>query len=199
MLFFLSYLDQNIKNDYFLKIALTNTASNIASSLRASIQNVRDARAQFLAAMHDVSSSLPQPADSTSTTAPQSTGATSSAATPVPAPVGRVLTAVDQDIVTQMISMGFSPELAREAVLQSPPDSLEQAVEYCFNHPTSSAVTTQATTAADGISNESEASGTQERNVDESIRTQTARPVIEQPSVAVLEAPTPGTITDEAA
>jgi len=37
-----------------------------------------------------------------------------------------------------MIAMGFSPELAQEAVNRSPPDSLEQAVEYCFNHPNNS-------------------------------------------------------------
>ncbi len=47
----------------------------------------------------------------------------------------RQLTPVDQEIITQMIAMGFSPELAQEAVNRSPPDSLEQAVEYCFNHP----------------------------------------------------------------
>lgn len=173
-------------NKNFLFIALTNTASNIASSLRASIQNVRDARAQFLAAMHDVSSSLPQPADSTTTS--QAAPAVST----VPAPVGRVLTPVDQDIVTQMISMGFSPELAREAVLQSPPDSLEQAVEYCFNHPTNSAITSQAATASATIS-ESETISAQERNVD----AQTARPVIEQPTVTGLEATSASTITDE--
>lgn len=54
--------------------ATTNTATNLASSLRASIQNVRDARAQFLAAMHDVSSSLPQPPDANSTTPATATG-----------------------------------------------------------------------------------------------------------------------------
>lgn len=48
--------------------------------------------------------------------------------------------------------MGFSPELAQEAVLRSPPEALEQAVEYCFNHPNgggSAATTSSTTTPAD--------------------------------------------------
>lgn len=53
----------------------------------------------------------------------------------------RQLTPVDQEIIMEMISMGFSPELAQEAVIRSPPDSLEQAVEYCFNHPTNTSNT----------------------------------------------------------
>lgn len=47
--------------------------------------------------------------------------------------------------------MVFSAELAHEAVSRSPPDSLEQAVEYCFNHPNgataSSSTETTATTS----------------------------------------------------
>ena len=44
--------------------------------------------------------------------------------------------------------MGFSAELAHEAVSRSPPDSLEQAVEYCFNHPNAAATTSTASAAA---------------------------------------------------
>ena len=65
----------------------------------------------------------------------------------------RQLTEQDNELIMQMVSMGFSPELAHEAVSRSPPDSLEQAVEYCFNHPnpstsSSSAQAADETTAA---------------------------------------------------
>ncbi len=49
--------------------ASNSTASNLTSSLRASIQNVRDARAQFLAAMQDASTSHPVTVPNTTTTA----------------------------------------------------------------------------------------------------------------------------------
>jgi hypothetical protein len=70
-------------------------------------------------------------------------------------PAARQLTPLDNELIMQMISMGFSAELAHEAVSRSPPDSLEQAVEYCFNHPngattdtpTATPATTSATTA----------------------------------------------------
>jgi uncharacterized UBP type Zn finger protein len=54
------------------------------------------------------------------------------------------LTQVDQVLVKQMISMVFSLELAHEAVLRSPPDSLEKAVDYCFNHPNTGSTSTAA-------------------------------------------------------
>jgi len=133
-------------------------SSNLASSLRTSIQNVRDARAQFLAAMQDVNN-LPATVSSNSninTVAPSSSTNNEQTSTSLPT---RQLTQVDQDLIEQMISMGFSPELAHEAVLRSPPDSLEQAVDYCFNHPntgstsTAVAATTTTTTPVDSASN----------------------------------------------
>jgi hypothetical protein len=129
-------------------------ASNLSSSLRTSIQNVRDARAQFLAAMQDVNGSLPSitmpsinPGASTTPsipTVPSSNEAASSGTTAASsnAQAVRQLTPIDQEIIEQMISMGFSPELAQEAVMRSPPDSLEQAVDYCFNHPTAGTAST---------------------------------------------------------
>ena len=50
---------------------------------------------------------------------------------PAPPVLPRQLTPVDHEIIVQMIAMGFSAELAQEAVQNSPPDSLEQAVDYC--------------------------------------------------------------------
>ena len=93
---------------------------------------MRDARAQFLAAMQDVNSSLGH-------TPPAAVAA------PTAAAATRQLTATDREIIDQMVTMGFSAELAHEAVLRSPPDSLEQAVEYCFNHPANGQATTAAT------------------------------------------------------
>ena len=133
--------------------------SNLSSSLRTSIQNVRDARAQFLAAMQDVNVSLPSITMSSinpgasAAPAPQPTVPSSSEAAITGATgtsnvqAARQLTPIDQEIIEQMISMGFSPELAQEAVMRSPPDSLEQAVDYCFNHPTPSTTSTSATPA----------------------------------------------------
>lgn len=85
--------------------ATVSTNQNMASSLRASIQNVSDARDQFLAAMHDVSSSLPQSTDaSNSNTNPPA--AVSNSATPAvqSAPSTRQLTPEDQEIISQMIA-----------------------------------------------------------------------------------------------
>lgn len=75
----------------------------------------------------------------------QTTNATSTSST-ASAPIPRLLTPLDNELIVQMISMGFSAELAHEAVSRSPPDSLEQAVEYCFNHPNGSGATSTETT-----------------------------------------------------
>jgi len=131
-----------------------NTASSLTSSLRTSIQNVRDARAQFLQAMQDVS--LPSIAMASINSAAQQAAAAplaneaaaSAASLNNAASATRQLTPIDQEIIDQMISMGFTPELAQEAVMRSPPDSLEQAVDYCFNHPTGGSASTSATLAS---------------------------------------------------
>ena len=97
--------------------------------------------------MQDVNN-LPATVSSNSninTVAPSSSSNNEQTSTSLPT---RQLTQVDQDLIEQMISMGFSPELAHEAVLRSPPDSLEQAVDYCFNHPNSGSASTAAAAAA---------------------------------------------------
>lgn len=55
----------------------------------------------------------------------------------------------------ELIAMGFSAELSREAVVRSPPDSLEHAVEYCFNNPQSRPASGEASSnqQASGSSN----------------------------------------------
>lgn len=191
-----------------------SASSNVASSLRASIQNVRDARAQFLAAMQDVNSSLPQPTPASSTDAQQpAASAGSTAGAPTPA---RALTATDQEIINQMVTMGFSAELAQEAVLRSPPDSLEQAVEYCFNHPantqtpaagsttastlpTSTTTTTSATVVAIAPSS-AETPGDMLTGIRTTLASndpELARPVIEQQnSMSMSESASMNTITN---
>lgn len=177
-----------------------STTSNVASSLRASIQNVRDARAQFLAAMQDVNSSLPQPTTATSANAQQpaaSASNTAGATTP-----SRALTATDQDIISQMVTMGFSTELAQEAVLRSPPDSLEQAVEYCFNHPANTqtlagAATTTTTVTAPSTTETPGDMLTGIRTALASNDPDLARPVIEQQnSMSMLESSSTTSITN---
>ena len=81
----------------------------------------------------------------------------------LPVPVERQLSAADNEIINQMVAMGFSAELAREAVLRSPSVvSLEQAVEYCFNYTPSANVNTQATTTAASTTGSSSGSMSQE-------------------------------------
>ncbi|CAF0785839.1 unnamed protein product [Brachionus calyciflorus] len=87
------------------------TTNTLASSLRASFQS-RDPH--FFGLTNPTSTSQP--------------------AAPVTNPTPtRQLTPMDQDIISQMIAMGFPAELAQDTVIRGAPDSLEQAVEYCCN------------------------------------------------------------------
>ena len=97
----------------------------------------------------------------------------------------RQLTPIDHDIIMQMIGMGFSPELAQEAVLRSPPDSLEQAVDYCFNHHTNSTTEQPSTSTLEQMPTTSGQTSASTISIQEP-----ARPVIESlPNIEIALEP----------
>lgn len=131
-------------------------------SSNVSIDDHTCARSAYMDRMNMESNLLPPPPppifdsgvilEATTPAAISAATATSATSATTAAP-RRQLTQLDQEIINQMISMGFTAELAQEAVIRSPADSLEQAVEYCFSHPTSSSNTTTTSTTTESSSN----------------------------------------------
>ena len=111
--------------------------SSAAAQLGSSRQNFLIMREPRLLGSLQNASNPAQPLPSSlAVSVTENAGAATSSSAPAAANAqSRQLTSEDQEIIMQMISMGFSLELANEAVLRSPPVSLEQALEYCFNHP----------------------------------------------------------------
>jgi hypothetical protein len=95
-------------------------------------------------------------------------------------PPERQLTPLDHEIIMQMIAMGFSAELAQEAVVRSPPDSLEQAVEYCFNHPQGATTAVEATPAVQQQETAAVTTTVSTDSMSSAVSNEPATPVIEQ-------------------